>query len=421
MEYPRRPIPRMIRVRQYMPDDSIPNIHEHVMQQFRESRLLKKINGKRVAITAGDRGMGGYKEITRGIIDAVREAGGNPFLFNAVGSHGAATVDGQRKIFDIYGYTEKEFGVPVEVTMETVVLGTAENGAEAHFNKAAYDADATIVMSQVQVHPVIAEGIASGLMKMTTIGCGSQAGAAWAHSYGLPESVKAVPKVVLPKSNIVAGVAVVETGLDHPHTIEVVPPEKFEERDKELLILQKSLMRTIPFDHLHVLVVDFIGKNITGSGMDPNVIGFWRIKGGAHTPDFRRIVALDLTPESIGNGIGIGLADFTTEKFMKKFDWKSCYINLLTGRDPEGRLIEGQLPLALKDDREAIEVALYSAMPEESKEEPRLVRISSTKKLDMMYISEALIAEARQDPSATILDEPHEMPFDDAGNAIWRE
>lgn len=365
--------------------------------------------------------MGRYHDILHGVIAAVREAGGEPFLFNAVGSHGGATEEGQREVLKRMGITEENFGVPIVVTMETVNLGTAENGAEAHFNKAAYDAGATIIISRVSVHPVLTEGIASGLYKMITIGSGAQRGPAWAHSHKLEESVRTVPKVTLANANIIAGVAIVENGYEEVHTVEVVPPEKFEETDERLLILQKSLMRVIPFDHLHVLVVDFIGKNITGSGMDPNVIGFWRIKGGPHTPDFRRIVALDLTYESLGNGIGVGLADFTTQKLVDKYDWKSCYINLLTGRDPEGRLIEGQLPLALKDDREAMEVALYSSLPEGSKDDPRIVRIRSTRKLDAMYISEALIPEAEQDPIAEILDEPHEMLFDNTGNAIWEE
>jgi hypothetical protein len=199
----------------------------------------------------------------------------------------------------------------------------------------------------------------------------------------------------------------------------VVPSDRFEETDERLLLLQKSLMRVIPFDHLHVLVIDYIGKNITGSGMDPNVIGFWRIKGGPHVPDFRRIVALDITDESNGNGIGVGLADFTTEKLVKKYDWHNCYINLLTGRDPNGRLIEGQIPLPLKDDREAMEVALYSSLAEGSDEPIRMVRIRSTRKLDVMYISESMIPEAAQDPSTSVLDVPHDMPFDGDGNAIW--
>jgi len=422
MDCPRVSLPLFARVRQYMPDDHIENPREHVTEQFRKSGVLSKLkSGSRVAISADDRGFGRYRDIYGGVVDAVREVDCDPFFFNALGSHGGATVEGQREILRRYGYASDEFGIDVEVTLETVALGIAENGAEAHFNKAAYEADATIVVSQVQVHPVLTEGIASGLMKMTTIGCGAQAGPAWAHSHGLESSVHAVPKVTLAKSNIIAGVAVVETGLDEAHTIEVVPPNAFEETDKRLLLLQKSLMRVIPFDNLHVLVVDTIGKNMTGSGMDPNVIGFWRIKGGPHTPNFRRIVALDLSDESLGNGIGVGLADFTTERLASKYDWKSCYINLLTGRDPDGRLIEGQLPLPLKTDREAMEVALYSSMPEHSEEPPRIVRIRSTRRLDVMYVSEALVAEATQNPSVTVLDEPREMPFDDQGNAKWEE
>ncbi len=176
------------------------------------------------------------------------------------------------------GVTEEEFGVPVEVTVDTVTLGVAENGAEAHMNRLAYEAGATIVMSHAMVHPVLTEDIASGLMKIVTIGLGCQTGAAWAHSHGLKQSVRMVPKVTIPNSNIIAGVVSVQNGYDQPHTIEVVHPDRFEQDDERLLLLQKGLMKVIPFDHLHVLVVDWIGKDITGSGMDPSVIGFWRIK-----------------------------------------------------------------------------------------------------------------------------------------------
>ncbi|MCE5200263.1 MAG: DUF362 domain-containing protein [Armatimonadota bacterium] len=422
MKYPRCELPKFVKVRQYLPDEHIDDVQNHVVEQFKSSKVLSHLSeGKRVAISVGDRGIGHYHEILRGIIDAVKDVGAEPFLFNAIGSHGGATVEGQREVLTLHGITEESFGVPVKVTLDTVALGKAENGAEAHFNKDAYEADATIVVSQEAVHPVLTEDIASGLMKMVTIGCGAQAGPAWAHSHGLAESVRLVPKVTIPNSNIIAGVAVVSNGYNKPHTIEVVPPDKFEETDRRLLVLQKSLMKIIPFDHLHVLAIDMIGKSIAGSGMDPNVIGFWRIKGGPHTPDFRRIVVFDLTKESLGNGIGVGLADFTTKKLVGKFDWNACYTNLLTGRDPNGRLIEGQLPLALEDDREAMEVALYSALPEGSDEPRRIVRIHNTRNLDVMYVSEALIPEAVQDPSTTVLDEPREMPFDDSGNVIWEE
>lgn len=422
MQFPRLSLPRFVRVRQYLPDEGISDVRRHIVERFKATGVSSRVpKGKRVGISAGDRGIGGYLDVLRGIIDAVRDAGGEPFLFNAIGSHGGATAEGQREVLRLHGITEENLGVPVEVTMETVVLGRAENGAEAHLNKAAHDAGATIVVSQVAVHPVLTEGIASGLMKMVTIGCGAQTGPAWAHSHGLAESVRLVPEVSIPNSNIIAGVAVVSNGYNRPHTIEIVPAEDFRATDERLLVLQKGLMKVIPFDHLHVLVVDCIGKNIAGSGMDPNVIGFWRIKGGDHTPDFRRIVVLDLTDESRGNGIGIGLADFTTTRFVGKFDWNACYTNLLTGRDPSGRLIEGQLPLALPTDREAIEVALYSALPEGSEEPRRIVRVRNTRRMDLMYISEAMIPEAVQDPSTHVIDEPHEMPFDQDGNAEWEE
>jgi hypothetical protein len=211
------------------------------------------------------------------------------------------------------------------------------------------------------------------------------------------------------------GVAVVENGYRQPVAIEVVPPayDAFIEADVRLLELAKAHLAVLPFEHLDVLVVDELGKNISGAGMDPNIVGRWRMAGGPQVPDFRRIVVLSLTAPSLGNGLGSGLADFVTHRFVNAYDPAVTYVNLLTAAEPGGNAQEGLLPLALPSDREAIEVALYSSL---AGPYPRVCRIRSTEALDEFWVAEGLLDEVRQNPKLTVLEAPAPFAFDSSGN-----
>lgn len=416
MPLPHKAAPRVFRAKQFLATNHIPQVRGETRQKLLLSDLRERIApGARIAITAGSRGIGGFVELLAGIVDAVKECGGIPFLIPAMGSHGGATPEGQREILRLLGVNERTVGAPIEATMETVELGTAENGAIAHLDKFAYEADGIIVLGRVKTHPESAGELASGLLKMATIGLGKQHGAHQAHSHELWNSVRAVPKLQLAKSNILCGVAVVENGYRQPAVIEIVPPdyEAWLEADTRLLKVAKSYLATIPFQDLDVLVVDEIGKNVSGAGMDPNVIGHWRITGGARTPNFRRIVALSLTEPSLGNGIGIGLADFTTQRFLDAYDPAVSYVNILTASEPGGNTREGPLPLVLASDRDAIEVALFSSLAGAS---PRLCRIKNTGALDEFWASEALFDEVKENPKMTIIEPPAPMAFDENGN-----
>lgn len=416
MPLPHKAAPRVFRAKQFLATNHIPQVRGETRQKLLLSDLRERIApGARIAITAGSRGIGGFVELLAGIVDAVKECGGIPFLIPAMGSHGGATPEGQREILRLLGVNERTVGAPIEATMETVELGTAENGAIAHLDKFAYEADGIIVLGRVKTHPESAGELASGLLKMATIGLGKQHGAHQAHSHELWNSVRAVPKLQLAKSNILCGVAVVENGYRQPAVIEIVPPdyEAWLEADTRLLKVAKSYLATIPFQDLDVLVVDEIGKNVSGAGMDPNVIGHWRITGGARTPNFRRIVALSLTEPSLGNGIGIGLADFTTQRFLDAYDPAVSYVNILTASEPGGNTREGPLPLVLASDRDAIEVALFSSLAGAS---PRLCRIKNTGALDEFWASEALFDEVKENPKVTIIEPPAPMAFDENGN-----
>ncbi|MGE0130583.1 MAG: DUF362 domain-containing protein [Blastocatellales bacterium] len=419
MPLPRKPAPRVARVKQHLPTDHIADVRGETRRKLIESKLLNQINsggpGARVAITAGSRGIGGLLDLLAGVVDAVKERGGAPFIIPAMGSHGGATAEGQREILRILGVNETSVGAPIEATMETVELGRAENGAVAHVDKLAFEADGVIVLGRVKTHPESAAALASGLLKMATVGLGKQRGAQEAHNHGLWPSVRAVPKLQLAKSKILCGVAVVENAYRQPVAVEVAPPdyEAWLETDMRLLNTAKSHLAAIPFNDLDVLVVDEVGKDVSGAGMDPNIIGHWRITGGERVPNFRRIVALSLTAASLGNGIGAGLADFTTRRFVDAYDPAVSYVNILTASEPGGTTREGPMPLALASDREAIEVALFSSLAGDA---PRLCRIRNTAALGEFWVSEAMMDEVKENPKLSVIEPLAPMAFDGEGN-----
>lgn len=417
MRFPRRSAPAVVPVRQHLPAARVPDVKKETAERLLGAGLADRVQrGDRIAITAGSRGIGGFTELLAGISDAVRACGGDPFIVPAMGSHGGAVAEGQVEILRRLGVTEESIGAPIRSTMKTRCLGVAENGAAAHVDENAFAADGIIVLGRVKTHPESIGELASGLLKMVTIGLGKQAGAQEAHNHGLWDSVRAVPRQVLTQAKILYGVAVVENGFREPVVIEVVPPsyEAFLEADIRLLEIAKSYLATLPFQQLDVLVLDEIGKNISGAGMDPNVVGRWRVSDNRpHTPDFRRLVALSITPPSLGNGIGIGLSDFTTRRAVDAYDPAVTYINILTATEPGGNTREGPVPLALPSDRDAIEVALYSSL---ASPKPRLCRIRNTDALDEFWVSEGLLDEVSQNPKLTVTGPPAPMAFDAAGN-----
>lgn len=417
MAFPKRPLPPMARVRQNLSTDHIEDVRGEVRLKLIEAGLGEKVTqGARIGITAGSRGMGGFADLVAGIVDAVKSCGGEPFIIPAMGSHGGATPEGQTEILRRLGITDEAVSAPVHATMQTHALGTCETGAIAHLDDIAAEADGIIVLGRTRTHPENSAGVASGLLKMVTVGLGKQAGAQEAHTHGLWPSVKAVPQITMAKTKILFGVAVVENAFRQPVIIEVVPPvyDAFKDSDERLLEAARPHVAKLPFQQLDLLVVDELGKNMSGTGMDLNVIGNWRMTGGAHEPDFRRICVLALTRESLGNGLGIGLADFTTQRFMDEYDAAVTYVNLLTATEPGAmNTREGPLPLVLPSDCEAVEVALFSSLANTS---PRVCRIRNTARLDEFWVSEALLEEVSQNEQLSVIEPPEALRFDASGN-----
>ena len=390
MPFPRRELPPLAPIRQNLPTDHIDDVQGDVRRKLVEAGVLDSITpGSRIAITAGSRGMGGFVELLGGIVDAVKAKGAEAFIIPAMGSHGGAIAEGQVEILKRLGVTEDAVGAPVKATMQTRALGTSKTGAIAHLDDLAAAADGLVVLGRTRTHPENREGVASGLLKMVTVGLGKQIGAQEAHTHGLWPSVTAVPELTMANAKVLCGVAVVENGFRQPVEIEVVPPNyaAFKAADERLLEKAKP----------HVAE-----------------IGSCRLKGGAHDPDYRRIVVLSLTAESLGNGLGIGLADFTTQRFVREYDDAVTYVNLLTATEPGAmNTMEGPLPLALKTDREAIEVALFSSL---AGTKPRVCRIRNTACLDELWVSEALLPEVEQHEKLSLIEKAAPVRFNAGGN-----
>ncbi len=412
IDYPALPLPRFFKVRQDLPKDSVNDVAGAVRAELRRIGLGERLGPKAsVAITAGSRGIADIPLVIRTVAEFVREAGAEPFVVPAMGSHGGATVEGQRHVLAEYGITEQSVGAPIRATMDTVELGQLPSGARVFFDADAAAADATIVVNRVKAHTAFRGDIESGLCKMTCIGLGKAGGAEQIHAFGLRESIPAAAALILERANIVAGLALVENAAHELAVVRASLPQEFLEVDRELLETANTYLPRVPFEHLHLLVVGWLGKNISGSGMDYNVVGMWRRIGGERVPNFERIAVLDLTPESDGNGLGVGIADFTTRRLYDKLDLPRMYLNGLTS----GALEAIKIPIVLSSDREAMQVGLHSVG---HGSDARVAVIRSTLELDELWVSEGLSEEVVANPRLERLGQAEELEFTTEGSLV---
>ena len=413
-DYPRSKIPEVALVRRHFSSYELQDIAGELRQQLRQAGLSDRVKaGQRIAITVGSRGVADIALIVRTIIEELRRLDARPFIVPAMGSHGGATAEGQRQLIAEYGVTEEAMGVPILSSMETVVLGQSPEGATIHMDRNAHEADGVVVVGRVKNHTSFRAPIESGLCKMMAIGLGKQRGAESIHGHGLAANIPEAARIMIETGKILLGVATVENSYHRPYKIVVTPPERIHDTDRELLQLSSRLMPRVPFDELDVLVVDWMGKNISGAGMDSNVVGMWR---GSDIPPcppyYRRVVVLNVTPESHGNCVGIGAADFTTRKLMDQFDAEKTYWNALTANVPEA----ARVPIVLESDVEAVETALRSALPEGG--DSRMVRIKNTLDLEEFYVTAPLLEQLRGNPEYELLRDLGPMPGDDRGNLL---
>jgi len=373
-------------------------------RQLEQIGLGRKLKGKRIAITAGSRGIARIAEIIKGVVEFVREKGGEPFVFPAMGSHGGATAEGQVAILRDYGITEDFVGAPILATMEVEKIGEAD-GIPVYADKFAVNADGIIVVNRIKHHTDFSGPHESGLLKMMAVGIGKRHGADVAHTYKAWSLRNYIPKMareMLKRLPILAGLAILENGYHQVAKLVALKPNEIETGDRELLRFWKRIRPKIPFNHLDVLIVERMGKNISGTGMDTKVIGRLMITGENELkhPMPRVIVVLDLTDESHGNAAGLGLADITTKRLIDKINWHDTHINVFTS----GFIERDRIPVVAENDRQALEWALEIAKVRDP-EKARIVRIRDTNTLGVLYISQGLWEEATRNPRIKFVNE----------------
>ena len=374
--------------------------------------------GMSIAIAAGSRGISNIAQVVKHTVDFFLAAGAKPFIIPAMGSHGGATAEGQAKVLADYGITQETMGVPIRSSMEVVSLGALPENAEVklYMDRNAYQADKVFVINRVKPHTDFHGPHESGIVKMLVIGLGKQAQAAAVHHYllpGLQRYIPAVSQQIINTGHIMGALALVEDGYDQLSCIRGALPEEIMDVDGEMLELARRQMAMLPFRNCDVLTVDWMGKNITGSGVDTNVVGRLRIEGEVRNdgPRITRLCILDLTPESHGNALGVGIADLITARLSSKIDWDATYENVLTSRFVE----RGFLPIVRPNDQSVIDTALYTC-GHVTPETVRFARIRDTLHLSTLYVSDALLQDMASDPRITVEERGLPLRFDEHGN-----
>lgn len=409
------PIPQMVRIRQKFDNMQLQNPKEALQQELLKPGTMDRIlPGQQVAVAVGSRGIAHIDLFTKITIDAIKAAGAHPFIVPCMGSHGGATAPGQTEVLHHLGITEEKMGAPIHSSMEVVQISQLPNGLPVYVDRIASVADAIVVINRVKPHTAFRGRIESGLMKMIAIGLGKQKGAEACHQLGfkyMADNVPQMANIMIQKLPIVFGIALVENAYDKTCLVEAIPAEQIEAREELLLLEAKSRLPKILFEQIDVLVIDYIGKNISGDGMDPNVTGRYPTPYAHGGPDVSKMAVLDLTPETKGNANGVGTADFTTQRLVDKTDFAVTYANGLTSTV----CAPTKIATMLENDYYAIKAAVktcnildYTAC--------KLVRIKDTLHLGEIEISVNLLHEALQHPDIEVLTEPYELAFNEEGN-----
>jgi hypothetical protein len=415
------PLPRMMRVRQRYPVSAPLDVAAALAQEFGQLRGCLK-PGARVAVGVGSRGIAGLQAIVKALLGLLRAAGAQPFIVPAMGSHGGATPDGQTALLADYGITEQALGVPLRAAMDVVRLGATADGVEVFCSAEAMQADGIIVVNRVKPHTDFAGMIGSGLVKMLVVGLGKRDGAASFHAasarLGYERVLRASAQVVLRHAPILGGVAVIEDQRHVPVRLAILPAADIESGEAALLEEARRRMPSLPFDDVDLLVVDRLGKNISGAGMDPAIIGR-SIHGysallRSETPSrpvVRRLFVRDLTPETRGNAVGVGLADFTTTRLVRAMDARVTYLNSLTALS----LNAAKIPIHFDTDAEAIGHALRSLCLSDTRP-ARVVRIADTLSLEIVEVSEGYAEAVAAAEHLERLSEWEAIPLGADGN-----
>jgi hypothetical protein len=410
----------MYRIRQKLDAPVVADVAAAVRAEIAALNLDGRLRpGARVAVTGGSRGVANIAAILRATCDSLKDLGAAPFLVPAMGSHGGATAEGQLQVLARYGVTSEAMGVPILASMEVVEIGRMPWGLPVLVDRHAHEADHIVLVNRVKPHTNFRCHVESGLMKMLVIGLGKHQGALLAHraavDIGLERMVPEVGRYALSKLSILFGIGAVENARHQTARIQAMLPEVLEETEARLLREAWQLLGRIPFDFLHLLIVDEMGKDVSGTGMDPNVIGrmYFFPTAEPTSPRIVRILVRDLTETTAGNAVGMGLADFATRRLANKVNFQYTYTNALTGLSP----MRSKLPIVFETDREAIEGSLKTV----GLTEPgaaKVARIRNTLALEYLSASEALLPEIAARPDLEVLDGPWDFQFSAGGDLV---
>ncbi len=408
--------PKVVKIRQRFPRLRVENVEEALREQLWRGEISSAIKpGMSVALTAGSRGIAQINEILRSMVGILKELGAEPFIVPAMGSHGGATAEGQVEILESLGVTEEYCGAPIRSSMEVVQIGETGRGVPVYMDRIASEADGVVLVNRVKAHTDFRSSIESGLMKMASIGLGKHEQALALHGFGVEgirDFMVEVADEVLGSGHILFGVATVENAYDEPAIIEAIPAGQIHEREEELLAEYMGMMPALPVSDVDVLYVDALGKNYSGTGMDTNVIGRFRILGvdEPESPAVKYIVVGDVSEESHGNALGVGLADLTTQRLADRVEREAMNANVITSTFVE----RAKVPMVLASDEEALRTAIrcnWGVPPDET----RLVRIPNTLHLEYLYVSENMVDEALANAETEVVGDPEELRFDREG------
>ncbi len=413
------PLPLMFHAAQKFPDRHIEreDIEKAIFSEIDRAGMGERIlPGKRIAVTAGSRGIRNVDEITRSVVAYVKSRGAIPFIVPAMGSHGGATAEGQKELLAGYGITEEKMGCEIRSSMETVFLGLSELGKPVYMDKNAYESDGVILSCRLKPHNAFRGPVESGPCKMMTVGLGKQKGAEQVHSDGMDIIAKNIPtmaRVTLGTGKILFAIPCLENAYDQTLMFEAIPAEKILEREPELLKIAFRNMPSILVGSGDVLIVDRIGKNFSGTGVDPNITGTFSTPYASGGVQVQRTCFLDLTPESHGNTLGVGLASAITKRIYDQMDTNAMYTNCMTSTVIKSAMI----PPILWNDKEAIQFCIRTCNRVDAKN-PKVIRIPNSLHIGQIMLSEAYLADVQAGkwPGLTALSEPRELAFDEQGN-----
>jgi hypothetical protein len=411
--------PKMYRVRQKFDDAKVENLGQAVKAELHKLSLTSVKPGQRVAITGGSRGIANIADILKAVVEHIKSFDAQPFIFPAMGSHGGATAEGQVAVLEQLGITESYLNAPILSSMDVAEIARTADDVPVYVDQNALAADHIVVINRIKSHTKFKGPIESGLMKMMAIGMGKLKGAEFYHKAAIqhtfPRIIMDAARMVIRRTPVLCALGIIENAYGKTSLVAAIKPDAIENKEKELLLFSKKLMARLPFNDIDLLIVDEMGKDISGVGIDPNVTGRNRDLLGVfdHPVQAKRLFVRDLTAKSKGNAVGIGLADITTQRLVDKIDYDATYKNCITGISPE----KAAVPMHFETDRQAIEVGLGSMglIPSENS---KIVRIKNTNHLEVVEVSDAFADELHQRSDLEILGESRSMEFDEAGDLL---